>query len=162
MIPGAAHHDLPITVSQPRRVLGVGMLGTLGALLLYIAFVAPPEPGWLIFLLALGFLSLVGAVRMWQATARALVLTQDGLYEQGGRQIAAMADITRINRGAFAIKPSNGFTLEMATPGPRAWVPGVWWRLGRRVAVGGVLNAREAKMASDMLSARLAMQGPPR
>lgn len=147
-----------ITVSQPRRVLGVGMLIVLGALLLYIAAATPPAPGWLVFLLVMGVGALVLASLMWRRTAVALVLTEDGLYDDSGAEIAPMAAITRINRGAFAIKPSNGFTLELDRPGARAWVPGVWWRLGRRVAVGGVLNAREAKMASDILTAKLAMR----
>ena len=43
------------SASAPRRWLGVGTLGLLGGLLLYVAFAAPPQNlAWLGFLIAMG------------------------------------------------------------------------------------------------------------
>ena len=53
-----------ITASAPRRLLGVGALVFLGALLIYMAFAAPPSLVWQLFLLALGAGALVLAALM--------------------------------------------------------------------------------------------------
>jgi hypothetical protein len=31
----------------------------------------------------------------------------------------------------------------------------MWWRIGKRLGVGGILNASQAKLMADMLSARV-------
>jgi hypothetical protein len=145
-----------IHVSQPRRAIGLGVLGGMGIAVLYLAFAVPTTTIALLFLLAIGFSALWLAVRMWQASSVTLILTESGLYESTGREIARLDGIRRIERGVFAIKPSNGFALVLDAPGSRVWVPGVWWRLGRRVAVGGVLSARDTKPVADILMAKLA------
>ena len=146
--------ELHIAPSPMRRALGVGMLATLGAMLVAIALARPPEAlGWRAFLLAAGGAALWLSRRMWRASARGLVLTEAGLREEGegGRWLAPIEAVESVERGAFAFKPSNGFLLRTAAPGPRAWSPGVWWRVGRRVGVGGVLRAAEARAAAEAL-----------
>ena len=146
--------ELIIAPSATRRALGVGMLVALGGFLVAIALARPPEAlGWRLFLLVAGGGALWLGWRMWAASARGLVLTEEGLREagEGGRWVAPVEAVAGVERGAFAFKPSNGFSLRMRAPGPRAWVPGVWWRVGRRVGVGGVLRAGEARAAADMI-----------
>ena len=153
---------MQIAPSAARRVLGVGMLGALGAFLLAIAVLRSPEAlGWRAFLLVAGTGALWLARRMWRSSARGLVLTAEGLREagEGGRWVAPIEAVERVERGAFAFKPTNGFLLRLRAPGPRAWSPGVWWRIGRRVGVGGVLRAGEARAAADVMA--LILQGKP-
>ena len=69
--------------------------------------------------------------------------------------VAAWDDIARVERGAFALRPSNGFLLHLHAPGPRAWAPGLWWRLGRRLGVGGVTAAGQSKGMAEILTAML-------
>ena len=157
--------ELRIAPSMPRRALGVGMLATLGLLLVLVALARPPEAlGWRLFLLLAGLGALWLARRMWRLSARGLVLTAAGLREAGpdGRWLAPIEAVERVERGTFAFKPSNGFLLRTRTPGPRAWSPGVWWRVGRRVGVGGVLRASEARAAADALHLILASSSPSR
>lgn len=150
-----------LRVSPVRRVLGLAVMGLLAGLLLYIALVRPPvAPGWRAFLLALGGGTLLLAEAMRRATGRTLLLTRAGLFDGDGREIARIDRIAGVERGAFAFKPSNGFTLRLSEPGPRAWAPGVWWRLGRRVGVGGVTSAGEARAIADLLAAMLAGEDP--
>ncbi|MDE4134628.1 hypothetical protein PXK00_16035 [Phaeobacter sp. QD34_3] len=145
-----------IEASGPRRVMGVGMLAAVGVILLYVAFSSPPSAAWLVFLLAVGLGALWLAARMWQATAYRIELTEEVLRCSDGTEIARIADIEAIDRGFFAFKPSNGFLMRRKTPGPRAWFPGLWWRMGRRIGVGGVTPGSQSKAMSEILAAMIA------
>ncbi|MFP7671829.1 hypothetical protein ACG74X_00590 [Marivita sp. S0852] len=143
----------------PRRWLGVIMLLALGGLLVYIAFVQPPQNmGWQVFLVALGLLSLWFAHRLQQATLRKLYLTETALVDSDGNVLAQIADVVSVNRGMLAIKPSNGFMLKLKDPAPRAWQPGLWWRLGRRVAVGGVTPGGQTRPMADIIAVMISKE----
>lgn len=140
-----------------RRAFGVGTLGLLGSILLSVALASPPAHlGWLAFLLVAGAGALWAAWKQWLATEQGLVLTDLGLFESGGAPIAMLDEIEALDRGVFAFKPSNGFLLRLAAPKPRHWAPGIWWRVGRRVGVGGVTGAAETRAMADILAALLA------
>ncbi|WP_120635803.1 hypothetical protein [Ruegeria sp. EL01] len=144
-----------IQASSPRRWAGVGMLTTVGALVIYVALASPPELVWQVFLLGVGVATLWLAHRMWQSTLDRIELTRSELRTTTGRIIAEVADIESVDRGVFAFKPSNGFLVRTRTKGPNGWAPGLWWRMGHRVGVGGVTAASEAKFMSEMLTAML-------
>lgn len=148
-----------VNASAPRRVLGVGMLAAVGAIVLYVAFSAPPSMAWLIFLLVIGIGALWLAARMWQATTLQIELTETELRCSDGTLIANVADIEAIDRGFFAFKPSNGFMLRTATPAPRAWRPGLWWRMGRRIGIGGVTPGSQSKAMAEILAAMQMQRG---
>ncbi|ARE39433.1 hypothetical protein RGUI_1292 [Rhodovulum sp. P5] len=144
-------------VSPLRRVIGLVALAFLAALLFYIALLEPPQAwGWRMFLLVLGAATLALTEAMRRATAKALILRADGLFDSTGRPIAPLDRIAGIERGMFALKPSNGFTIRLTQPLSRGWAPGVWWRLGTWVGVGGVTSASQAKVMADVLAALLA------
>jgi hypothetical protein len=156
---------LIIEPSQPRRVAGVAMLTALGAITLLLALARPPEAIGLRAAFLLGGLgALWFARRLWRATASGLVLDAAGLREAEGqgRTVVAMDGLLRVERGPFAFKPSNGFLLKTRIPGPGVWRPGVWWRIGRRVGVGGVLNAAHARAAAEVLEAAVLSTPPSR
>ncbi len=146
-----------ITASQPRRVIGAGAMVGLGALMLYLAFVAPPQnPIWLVFLIGCGLFALWVSQMLWQATARDIILTEDELIDTEGVVLARIDQIEKVDRGAFAMKPSNGFIIFLKEPQPRAWHPGLWWRLGKRVAIGGVTSGGQTKPVADIITLKLA------
>ncbi|RAP40957.1 hypothetical protein BYZ73_12200 [Rhodovulum viride] len=148
-----------LRVSALRRVIGLGVLLALAGLLLQIALVHPPAAiGYRAFLLAMGAGALALAEAMRRATARRLVLAREGLFDDRGRELARIERISGLDRGMLAFKPSNGFSLSLTEPLPRAWAPGVWWRFGRRVGVGGVTSAGEAKAMAEILTALLQEQ----
>lgn len=144
-----------VQASSPRRWAGVGMLTTVGALVIYVALASPPELVWQIFLLGVGAATLWLAHRMWQSTLDRIELTRSELRTATGCVIAEVADIESVDRGVFAFKPSNGFLVRTRTKGPNTWAPGLWWRMGHRIGVGGVTAASEAKFMSEMLTAML-------
>ncbi len=150
-----------LRASTPRRVIGVLALGSLGVLLLYLALVQPPAMGWQVVMVALGALVIWLAERMWRATARTLELTRDGLRSDDGVMIARIADVAGVERGVFAFKPSNGFSIRLKTKAPTAWQPGLWWRVGRRIGVGGVTASMNAKVMAEIMQDQMTRQTPP-
>lgn len=149
-----------LRASAPRRILGVVMLGLLGILLLCVALLQPfANIGWQAFLGALGAGALWLAERMWRATAQPVELTEDALRTGNGEIIAMVDNIASVDRSMFAFKPSNGFMLKLKRGAPMRWRPGLWWRAGRYVGVGGVTPGAQARAMADVLSALLARHG---
>ena len=144
-----------IEASAPRRWIGVLMLGTVGVLVLYVALSTPPELVWQVFLIVVGGAALWLAYSVWQATQDRIELTRTELRTGAGCLIARVDDIEAVDRGVFAFKPSNGFLVRTRAKTSNSWAPGLWWRLGRRVGVGGMTAASEAKFMSEILSALL-------
>lgn len=153
------HGHARITPSAPRRAFAVGLLMLLGGLLIYLAL---SEQGISLFstlvliVTGLGALGLAEALR--RATAAHLILTETSLVDSAGTCLAEMDHIARVDRSAFAFKPSNGFILHLDAPAARHWAPGLWWRMGRRVGVGGVTSAAETKVVAEAISFRLAQR----
>ncbi|KMK66333.1 hypothetical protein [Puniceibacterium sp. IMCC21224] len=147
-----------VRASAPRRVIGVGMLLFLGGLLIFVALDTPPTIGWQIFLVVIGLAALWLAGVMYQATKGVLSLTATELRDSDGTVLARIDEISKIDRGMFAMKPSNGFTLLLNRPQARCWRPGLWWRLGRRVAVGGVTPGSQTKPMADVIAALVSGQ----
>ena len=147
---------LTVRPSPARHYFGVGVQAALGLLLLYVAFATPPaDITWQVFLLVIGVGALLTAGRAWTAANGAVVLRADGLFDAQGRTIARLDEITNVDRAVFSFKPSNGFLIRMNTRQERAWVPGMWWRFGKRVGIGGVLPGAQAKLIADTLSAMI-------
>lgn len=145
-----------IRPSLARRVIGASMLGLLGLIVTYVALWQPPALGWQLFLLGMGAGALFLTVRLWHATGVSLELTREELRDSTGRHIVSVAQIDSVSRGVFAFKPSNGFMIILKESGPRAWAPGLWWRVGRRIGIGGVTSGHEARNFADILMMMLA------
>lgn len=144
-----------VNASQPRRWMGVAMLVMVGGVVIYVAMATPPALSWQVFLIVTGIAAIWMAERMRRATEYRLELTETELRSTEGQVLARVSDIATVERGAFAFKPSNGFLITLKAPGDRCWRPGLWWRFGRRVGVGGVTPASQTKFMSEILSAQV-------
>ena len=145
-----------VVASPGRRLLGVGALWTLAFLLVYLALAKPPALAWQLFLLAMGGAAAWLGFQMQAATRLCLELTSSELRDSSGACLARIDEIASIDRGMFAFKPSNGFLIRLHAPGARVWRPGLWWRLGRRIGVGGMTSARHTRPMADIISAVIA------
>ncbi len=145
-----------VEASEPRRWTGVVMLVALGALVIYVALSTPPAFGWQVFLLAAGAAALWLARRLWVSTADRIELTRKELRTGAGDVIVRIDDVQTIDRGVFAFKPSNGFLIRAREASGNSWAPGLWWRLGHRIGIGGVTAAAQTKFMSEMIAALLA------
>ncbi|MEP1353468.1 MAG: hypothetical protein ABJX32_09725 [Tateyamaria sp.] len=148
-----------ITASPGRRILGIGSLWILSLMVIYVAIVQPPELGWQLFLFVLGGGSIWIAELMRRATAVTLELTREELRDSMGVVLARIDEVTGLDRGMFAFKPSNGFLLRLDNKKPRAWRPGLWWSLGSRIGIGGMTPAHEAKFMAEIIANLLAERG---
>ncbi len=150
----------PLHILRPspaRRIVGLAFQLALGALLLWIAVANPPEQlGWLLFVIGFGIAALVLAQKGWRGSAQGIVLDAGGLKQEDGTVIAPIGNIASVDRALFSFKPSNGFLIRLREAPGGAWVPGMWWRLGRRVGIGGVTGGSETRMMADALSAMVA------
>ncbi|MDG2340833.1 MAG: hypothetical protein P8L32_06520 [Paracoccaceae bacterium] len=146
---------MTVEVAAARRYIALFIVGLLGALLLFLGFSVQGDFFGRVFLVISGVFCLWGMMRMYAATGTVLELTETELRQGDGEVLAMMDDIKKIERGVFAFKPSNGFIVVLKTSKQRAWRPGLWWRLGKRVGVGGITNAGQNKAMSEFLMVAL-------
>lgn len=150
-----------VQASMGRRILGLGSLYLLALMVIYVAVVQPPDIGWQVFLFALGGGSIWIAEMMRKATALSLELTKTQLRDSAGTVLADIEDVMSLDRGVFAFKPSNGFLLRLSRSTGRTWQPGLWWRLGNRIGVGGMTPGPQTKFMAEMIAAMIAQRDDP-
>ena len=150
---------LTLTLSPARRWFGLAMTGGLAAMAAAVLALQPPQSPWAILLLVV-VLVVAGrqAWGMYAAASRAILMYEDRLTDESGRDLARFEDVVRIERGLFAFKPSNGFLLVLNERAKRESVPGLWWRLGRRLGVGGAAHAQTAKNMADAIQTMIAIR----
>ena len=147
-----------VSTSLGRRTLGVAALWFLACLLIYVAVFEDPAFGWRLFLLGAGLGAGWIGERLRLATGSRLELTETELRDSNGTVLTRIDNVRSMERGMFAFKPSNGFLLNLHQPAQRAWRPGLWWRFGKRVGVGGMTAGSQTKIMAEMISAMIAQR----
>ena len=142
-----------IESSPARRWLGIGSYGFVG--IAVPLALTTGQASWIWFGLLLGFAAIMvwQAVRLYGTTGRKIILTEDALTMEDGTLIAPISEIESVDRGVFALKPSNGFGLLLKSKAPKGSVAGMWWRRGRRIGVGGLISGHATRGMADMISA---------
>lgn len=146
------HKQIELRASPARRGFAVAVLGGMCVLLVALGIKGgSPLVPW-------AFAAVIGYVgyRLYHATAGGLRLTPDHIETLDGEVIATMDQIVSVDRGVFAFKPSNGFLITTQTRAPARWAPGLWWRRGRRIGVGGVTPSGPAKAIAEEIAMRIA------
>ena len=142
---------LPASVG--RRWMGIIVFFALGVLLLWLGIANSPSFGWRIAFVVGGVASLWGGDVMRRATADEIVLTREVLRTRSGRILTRVDNVDKVERGAFAFKPSQGFLVRLKTPTEPGWAPGLWWARGTFVGIGGVVSGGQAKAMAEILTA---------
>lgn len=144
---------LTLKPSPARRWLGLLSLAVIGVLIIYLAIASPPSSTILQALaVTFGLFILYMTHRHYHATEGHLVLTQEGIAHSIDGHLCAIADVVKVERGLFALKPSGGFVLHLNQPIPRRWRPGVYWSFGQRIGVGGIIDRNQAKMVAEHIA----------
>lgn len=138
--------------SPARKTFAAAVLYGLAGFLFLLSVMAPGAMLARVVLLLCALLSLYVAERQRKTWTQRLILTAEGLVVDDGTEIAKLSEIASVDRGAFAFKPSNGFLLRLKTRHARAWHPGLWWRSGKRVGVGGITSAAEGKFMAERIA----------
>ena len=151
-----------LSAAPARWLFGVAMLFFLGALVIYLGIAAPGLGfGKRAFLVIVGSLFLLSGERSRRTKDVTIRLTATRLIDSEGRLLAQIENITGVDRGVMAIKPSNGFLMYLDHKPGRAWVPGLWWRLGSFVGVGGSTQSGPAKFMAELIAMRVAERDMP-
>lgn len=149
-------NQLILAPSIIRRVVATSAMVLLGAIQLILALSSPEMAfGYKILLLLIGGAAFFVASKLWKSTSEYLIFEDNVLREQGGRVLCHLEDIDRVERSPFAFKPSNGFLVRMKEKQTRTWAPGLWWRFGKNVGIGGVTPAGQGKAMADVMAAHL-------
>ena len=151
--------DDPITALRPSQMrYGFGLACITGfCLISAFALFAWNEGGWGVrgFFALAALVSGWAAYQLWRGGRRAVLLTEAGLVEDTGDVIAPFDAIKKVDRSPFATKPSNGFIVHLTEPAERGWRFGLWWRLGKRVGIGGLTSGADGRLMADLLTMRL-------
>lgn len=144
---------LSVRPSPFRRWVSVVLVIGLAAFLVHLALtesaISPLSRG-ILGLLGLGCAWM--GVRMYHATDVGLDLYPDRLCDTKGQELCHLDELAKVERGAFAFKPSNGLVLQLKDPGRAAWQPGLWWRIGRRLGIGGIISAGQSKALAEAIT----------
>lgn len=143
---------IEIGASPLRRLLGAGALALICAILLWNGYQNFIKSGSGLLLMLFALAGYYAAWRFWQSSSIRLVLTPTELRDSRGRLVANIADIVALQRDAFGIiKPTNGFVIATREKQPAAFIPGIWWRLGNRIGIGGLTGSGEGKAMAELL-----------
>lgn len=138
--------------SPARRLFALFVLYALAGIVLWLTLTLATGLVWQLPLLAFAGGTLWIAEKMRRATRLWLDVTEMEVRDASGAVLARIDEIENVERGLFAFKPANGFLLVLKERQPRHWAPGLWWRSGRRVGVGGVTSRSEARMMAEQIA----------
>ena len=145
-----------LEASPVRRGLALLVMLLLGFLLVYLAITTDASFFHKVFLVIVAAAVLWMARAMQRGTKGHIELRETGLFFENGQCLTLINEITRIDRGVFAFKPSNGFVVSLNQKTQRAWVPGLYWKFSTKIGIGGVTTPSDAKFMADTLAVLIA------
>ncbi|MEM0977526.1 MAG: hypothetical protein AAGJ34_08330 [Pseudomonadota bacterium] len=107
------------------------------------------------FLMAIASAFLWAAYRMYSVPRAGLLFDGRVLRTEDGLVVAALTDIDVVQTGIFAMRPSNGFSLIMKEADHLPTRPGIFWRQGKMIGIGGILAAAETRAIGRLMQAKL-------
>ena len=93
--------------------------------------------------------------QLLMSDASKVMFDGETISDDTGEVICRLEDIDRIERGLALFKPTNGFVLTLKAEAPRGWSPGLWWRMGKRIGIGGATPGRAPRNMADAINLAL-------
>ena len=134
------------------KILGAAIFGLL-LFLAYSIIKADPEISFTDFLMV----PLMAIVALWfkrflsRYSNVGFLLSRDGLCNLDKSLICKIEDIERIDVSPYTFKSANGFIVFSKTKSSFNSVPGLYWQLGNRISIGGLVSKNESKLLSGTL-----------
>lgn len=147
-----------VMISPVRFYFSVLVQVMLAFVLLYMAVISISGIIGKLIIITLAVFMLLQVNRLRQSLGREVWLTDAGIVTSDGLMLAPMGQIKEVSRGTFAFKPSNGFSVTLTDSLGFLWVPGFWWRIGRKVGIGGVTAASAAKFMAEQIAYKIALR----
>ena len=147
------HVLVRVSASAFRRWSALGLLIVFAIIMVQIAVELPSDRlAAKAGLTAMGALLIFQAVRVWSNSRFSLELTPEGLrWTKTGEYLARIEEIEDVNTSIIALRPATGFLVILRSASAPRSAPGMWWRVGKRIGVGGVTPKYEAKAMAEML-----------
>ena len=78
-------------------------------------------------------------------------INESGLFNLDGTLICSITDIERVDVSPYTFKSANGFIIHLKTRRAFKFVPALFWQIGRRISIGGMISKSESKYLSNTL-----------
>ena len=78
-------------------------------------------------------------------------INDSGLFNLDNTLICSITDIERVDVSPYTFKSANGFIIHLKTRSAFKFVPGLFWQIGRRISIGGMISKSESKYLSNTL-----------
>ena len=79
------------------------------------------------------------------------LINDTGLFNLDETIVCKMSDIARVDVSPYTFKSANGFIVLLKTQSSFKSIPGLYWRLGKRISIGGLVSKNESKFLSGAL-----------
>ena len=132
---------MKISPSAFRRWTAVLVFVVLGFVFLWLAIDGSGELGWRLFFAVFGAGSFWMSDLLRRSTMQEIELTRDEIRTTDGRVLTLLDNVRKVEKGAFAFKPSNGLLVRLKRPSGRGWAPGLWGQGGTHLGIAGVVSA---------------------
>lgn len=149
-------HDLVLYPARSRRIMACGLMALVALMLIWSAIVDPiSDMSSRALRVGFGALAAWAAFELWRITSHGLVLSLDALKDTDGTELVKLSDIKSVQRGVFALKPSHGMLVKAHVKVSGRWRPGLYWRYGRTLGIGGMTPKATTKAFADALEMRV-------
>ncbi len=79
------------------------------------------------------------------------LINELGIFNLDESIICKIENIKKIDVSPYTFKSANGFIIFQKTKGSFKIVPGLYWRAGKRISIGGLISKNESKFLSSTL-----------
>ena len=79
------------------------------------------------------------------------LINEIGLFNLDKSLICKIEDIEKVDVSPYTFKAANGFIVLLKTKNSFKAIPGLYWRLGKRISIGGLISKSESKFLSGTL-----------
>ena len=79
------------------------------------------------------------------------LINEQGLFNLDKSPICKMHEIDRVDASPYTFKSANGFIIILKTKNSFESVPGLYWKVGKRISIGGLVSKNESKFLSGLL-----------
>ena len=79
------------------------------------------------------------------------VINELGFFNLDKTLICSIENIDKVDVSPYTFKSANGFIIHLRTSGTLKFVPGLFWQVGRRISIGGMISKSESKYLSNTL-----------
>ena len=87
------------------------------------------------------------------------VIKDGSIFLPDGRLLCKLSSIETVDTSPYTFKSTNGFIIRLKERSSLDWSPGLFWKLNKRISIGGLITKSESKWLSTAIITILAREG---